>query len=170
MARGTGGSGLRRRGRHNLPGQNPARAQPPLSEACNRASDDGTGVTRDFRSVQETNSHASKNANLTNGDADLHACTDQKHPDGSEGGSDHEGDPSSVPAEEQQVSTSPEDQHPPGERKCEQCRGKEDGKEQQFMVEGRTVWLHRECERFYRNLGIPTDFRRTSAAPRRRGQ
>jgi 5S rRNA maturation endonuclease (ribonuclease M5) len=51
---------------------------------------------------------------------------------------------------ERQISTSPEDRHPRGEHVCAQCNGPEDGKEQPVEVGGKTVWLHPECERFYR--------------------
>jgi hypothetical protein len=32
---------------------------------------------------------------------------------------------------------------------CVQCRGNVDGTEQPVAVSGRTIWLHRECERFW---------------------
>ena len=35
------------------------------------------------------------------------------------------------------------------DRTCAQCRGPVDGKEHQIPVEGKTVWLHPECRRFY---------------------
>jgi hypothetical protein len=39
-----------------------------------------------------------------------------------------------------------------GDRICAQCRGPVDGKEQQVAIGDRTVWLHPEGERFYREL------------------
>jgi hypothetical protein len=39
---------------------------------------------------------------------------------------------------------------PPSERVCAQCRGVLDDTEAQYEVDGKTVWLHPECLRFYR--------------------
>jgi hypothetical protein len=38
---------------------------------------------------------------------------------------------------------------PAGERVCAQCNGLPDGTEQLCTVADQTVWLHRECQRFY---------------------
>ena len=51
--------------------------------------------------------------------------------------------PSSQPSEPSPVSEGEE-------RTCVQCRGPVDGKERQVRIDGKTVWLHLECERFYR--------------------
>jgi hypothetical protein len=32
---------------------------------------------------------------------------------------------------------------------CAQCHGPVDGKEQRCSIDGVTVWLHPECQRFY---------------------
>ena len=61
-----------------LPGQNPPSQPNPDFKACNRASADETGVTRNFQSVQEDNPHALKKGDLSYSHADLHACTVQK--------------------------------------------------------------------------------------------
>jgi hypothetical protein len=37
----------------------------------------------------------------------------------------------------------------PSERCCAQCHGAPDGKERAITCEGKTVWLHPECQRFY---------------------
>jgi hypothetical protein len=37
-----------------------------------------------------------------------------------------------------------------GDVRCAQCNGLHDGKERVRVVGDRTVWLHRECERFWR--------------------
>jgi hypothetical protein len=37
----------------------------------------------------------------------------------------------------------------PENRVCAQCRAPSDGQEQQCQVGSKTIWLHRECERFY---------------------
>lgn len=34
---------------------------------------------------------------------------------------------------------------------CDQCKAAPDGHEQKHEINGRTVWLHKECVRFYRN-------------------
>jgi hypothetical protein len=42
--------------------------------------------------------------------------------------------------------------HPVGadeDRTCAQCHGPVDGRERQLAIEGKTVWLHPECQRFY---------------------
>jgi hypothetical protein len=39
---------------------------------------------------------------------------------------------------------------PPSERVCVQCGGVPDGTEVRYEVDGKTVWLHPECLRFYR--------------------
>ena len=49
---------------------------------------------------------------------------------------------------------------------CQQCHEREDGTERQFVVEGRTVWLHPVCERFYRDLEMPPFLRRTNGDAR----
>jgi hypothetical protein len=41
-----------------------------------------------------------------------------------------------------------------------------DGKERPVAIGGNTVWLHPECERFYRDLDIPPFLRRTNGADR----
>src|SRR5262249_7622379 len=86
--------------------------------------------------------------------AGLDAWTDRKGGDGdvcpSDTGSDPSTAPESPPWEDPQIRTSPEDRRPPGERTCQQCRGLVDGKARAVVVEGRTVWLHAECEAFYR--------------------
>jgi len=51
--------------------------------------------------------------------------------------------PSSQPSEPSPVSEGEE-------RTCVQCRGPVDGKERQVRIDGKTVWLHLECEHFYR--------------------
>jgi uncharacterized protein DUF3631 len=47
---------------------------------------------------------------------------------------------------------------------CVQCRGPLDGKERPVEVRGRTVSLHPECERFYRDLEIPDFLLRVAPA------
>jgi hypothetical protein len=37
-----------------------------------------------------------------------------------------------------------------GQNTCVQCKGAPDGAERLCLVDGAEVWLHRECERFYR--------------------
>ena len=80
--RATSGSKFEEAWEAYLPGQNAVRGQFQPSEACKRASADGMGTSRDFRSVRETIPHGSKNANLSHSHAGLHACTDRKSENG----------------------------------------------------------------------------------------
>jgi hypothetical protein len=123
-----------------LPGRNDARGQFGDSDPCNRANADETGTSRDFRSVREDAPHGSKNANLSNNDGGLHACTDRK---AGNGGAQHEFG---------QGITPPPRTQPNGvdDQTCAQCRGRADGKERQVAIGPKTVWLHPDCERFYR--------------------
>jgi len=66
------------------PGQIPSLQPIGDFKACNRASDNETGITCDFQSVQEELPHASKNANLSHSHAGLHACTFQNDESGAE--------------------------------------------------------------------------------------
>jgi len=43
------------------------------------------------------------------------------------------------------------------DRTCAQCQGQVDGKERQVTVGGKTVWLHRECERYCRTKLAPAE-------------
>ena len=68
--------------------------------------------------------------------------------DSQERGGIYESAPEMPPWDERQISTSPEDRHPPEEHICTQCQGPEGGTEQQFVVEKPTPdpWA---------DLGIP---------------
>lgn len=68
-------------------GQNPPSQPNPHFKACNRASADETGVTRNFQSVQEDNPHALKKGDLSYSHADLHACPVAKAKNGAKGDS-----------------------------------------------------------------------------------
>jgi putative DNA primase/helicase len=133
-----------------------------VSKAVNIEQVDG------FRSVSKARADGSKNAELFNIHGLPDALTDPKPGNGGAGESDQGSDPfpapESPPWDERQISTSPEDRSPPGERICAQCRGRPDGKERLVTIEGRAVWLHPECERFYRELEIPPFLRRTNGA------
>jgi putative DNA primase/helicase len=61
-----------------IPVETPPQAPSPPSEACKRASADETGTSSGFRSVQEKKLARIENANLSNNDAGLHACTLRK--------------------------------------------------------------------------------------------
>jgi putative DNA primase/helicase len=150
-----------------LPGQNTLAPQNPPFDPRERASADEMGTSNDFRSAQEDNSRGSKNDDLSLFHAGLRACADLNPGNGDASNSDHGLEPSSAPEsrpwEERQISASPEDRRPAGEC-CAQCHGPVDGKERPVAIEGRTVWLHPECERFYRDLAIPAFLRRTNGA------
>src|SRR5262249_40112638 len=79
-------------------GQNTPPDQTGTSEACERASADKMGTTRDFSSVQEGSLHGLKNGKLSYSHAGLHACTDRKGGNGGEGHPDQEVAPPDVPA------------------------------------------------------------------------
>jgi hypothetical protein len=70
------------------PSQNTSSPPTDRSEACKRANADEMGTSGDFRSVQETILHGSKNDNLSYSHAGLHACTDRKPGNGKAGESD----------------------------------------------------------------------------------
>jgi hypothetical protein len=52
----------------------------------------------------------------------------------------------SVNAQSASAQPAPE---PPSGKRCAQCNGEPDGKEQPFIREGKAIWLHQECVRFY---------------------
>jgi putative DNA primase/helicase len=123
-----------------LPGQNGVERPFEHSDPSKRRNADGTGVSRDFSSVAECPSDGSKNAKLSNSHAGFDASTDRKPGNGGAREIDQEIIPASPapPAAEEK------------DRTCAQCRGRVDGKEQLIATEGKTVWLHPNCERFYR--------------------
>src|SRR5262245_9899625 len=82
------------------PGQNTLAAQPGASEACKRASSDEMGTTRDFRSVREDTSHASKNCKLSHSHAGLHGWTGNELTDGGQGDFDPETGAADDPADD----------------------------------------------------------------------
>jgi Protein of unknown function (DUF3631) len=71
-------------------GQNTPSDQKGIRQACERASADETGTTRDFSSVQKGPPHGSENGKLAYSHAGLHACTDKNGGNGGEGHSDQE--------------------------------------------------------------------------------
>jgi putative DNA primase/helicase len=77
------------------PGQSESSQPSGTSEACKRASANEMGTTHDFRSVREDIPHGSKNGNSSYSHAGLHACTDPKPEDGSNGQIDQERPPCS---------------------------------------------------------------------------
>jgi putative DNA primase/helicase len=150
-----------------LPGQNTLAPQNPAFDPRERASADEMGTSSDFRSAQEDNPRGSKNDDLSLFHAGLRACADPKPGNGDASDSDHGFDASSAPESPPwEERASPEDRRPAEAQICAQCRGRIDGKERLVEVEGRTVWLHPQCERFYRDLGIPASLRRTNGADR----
>jgi hypothetical protein len=50
----------------------------PTFEPCNRASDCGTGTSKENRTVRKDNPHGSENAHFSHSHGDLHGCTVQK--------------------------------------------------------------------------------------------
>jgi putative DNA primase/helicase len=109
------------------------------------SADDSTSYTH-FSSVREPPSGRMEKGLKPLKEQEMDGWTDREAQD--EGGA-YETTPESPPWEEPQVRVSPEDRHPSGERACQQCGDKEHGTERQFVVEGRSVWLHPECRRFY---------------------
>jgi putative DNA primase/helicase len=71
------------------PGQNDLSELPPDFQACERATNDESGTTRDFSSVRKRSPHGSKTAELPYSHADLHACTDENGVEADKGQSDH---------------------------------------------------------------------------------
>jgi hypothetical protein len=125
-----------------LPGQNPPARQFQHSETSKRPNPGQMGTSSVFRSVRETTSDGSKNANFSYSHVGLDAWTDRKPENGGASQFDQEITPSTpLP--------SATNGGPKEDRTCAQCRGPVDGKEQQIAVEGKTVWLHPECRRFY---------------------
>ena len=118
------------------PGQNTFPAQSGASDACKRASSDEMGTTRDFRSVREDTSHASKNCKLSHSHAGLHGWTGNERTDGGQGDFDPETGAADDPA----------DDFPAFLRRCAYCnRNGALGRVALSDWPG-TVWLHRECE------------------------
>ena len=143
-----------------LPPETPAHAASPPSETSKRPNADEMGITSTFRNVQETKSGRIENADLSYSHAGLDVWTDREGGYGNVCPSDHGPDPSAV------------------RNPCVQCRGPMDGKERPVAIGGNTVWLHPECERFYRKLKewdrlvgpIPADLdRRSNGAARSPG-
>jgi hypothetical protein len=110
------------------------------SDPSQRPKADEMGTSRDFSSVPETSWDGSKNANLSNSHAGWDAGTDRKP---GNGGAQHEFGQGIIPPPP--TSPSAED-----DQTCAQCRGRADGKERQVAIGPKTVWLHPDCERFFR--------------------
>jgi hypothetical protein len=146
-----------------LPAETPTHCAPPLSETSKRPDADEMGTSSDSRNVREAKSGRIENADLSYSHAGSDVWTDQKGGNGNMCHSDTGSDPSSAPESQRQISASPEDRRPSGEC-CAQCHGPVDGKERPVAIGGNTVWLHPECERFYRDLDIPAFLRRSNGA------
>jgi hypothetical protein len=114
-------------------GQNACAHQIPTSEARNRASPDGMGISSDFRSARETIPRGSKNANLSYSHAGLRACADRKPGNGARVHSDHENGAGDFPD---------------SLRRCAQCNAPGDARGP-VVAHDDHVWLHRECRRFW---------------------
>jgi putative DNA primase/helicase len=114
-------------------GQNECTHQIPTSEARNRASPDGMGITSDFRSARETIPRGSKNANLSHSHAGLRACADRKPGNGARVHSDQENGAGDFPD---------------SLRRCAQCNAPSDARGP-VIAHDDHVWLHRECRRFW---------------------
>jgi hypothetical protein len=123
-----------------LPGQNDARGQLGDFNPSHRPNADETGTSRVFSSVPENSWDGSKNAELFNNDAGWDVGTDRK----AENWHAHESDQEIAPLPPSSPDPDEED------RTCRQCRGPVDGKEWQVAIGDKTVSLHPECERFYR--------------------
>jgi hypothetical protein len=136
-----------------LPGQNGSSGQFPPSEARNRANADEMGTSRDFPSAREASPRGSKNANLSYSHAGLRTCADREPESGGRGESDQGITPLAVTsaAPDPQVTGRKED------CTCVQCRGPVDGKEQRFTIEGKSVWLHRECHGYLMRPALSPD-------------
>jgi putative DNA primase/helicase len=123
------------------PGQNTLPAQSGASEACKRASSDEMGTTRDFRSVREDTSHASKNGKLFRRHAGLHGCADREAGNGGEGHIEQEvasaGDGLDIP----------DFLLRPAPQRCDHC-GSMFGVMKPWNWPGRSdgIWLHPRCE------------------------
>jgi putative DNA primase/helicase len=115
------------------------------SDPSIRPTDDGSTGYPYFSSVREPPSGRMESGHKPLNTQEMDGWTDREAQDE---GSVYESAPESPPWEERQISSSP-DRRPPDERTCQQCHDKEDGTERQFVVEGRPVWLHPECKRFY---------------------
>jgi putative DNA primase/helicase len=114
-------------------GQNACAHQIPTSEARNRASPDGMGISSDFRSARETIPRGSKNANLSHSHAGLRACADRKPGNGARVHSDHENGAGDFPD---------------SLRRCAQCNAPGDTRGP-VIAHDDHVWLHHDCRRFW---------------------
>jgi putative DNA primase/helicase len=148
------------------PGQNPSQADSELLRCHSVTKPANVEQVDSFAGVTDASCDGSENADLSLSDGACDTVTATKPGNGGASHSDQGSDPSLAPEtppwEERQISTSPEDRHPPGEHRCQQCRGKPDGMERPVTVEGRTVWLHPQCQRFYPGAAAATE----SSAPR----
>jgi hypothetical protein len=149
-----------------LPSETPIVARTPPSDPSIRPDADETGTSAIPDPSGRPMSGRIGNADLSLCHAGSDAWTDRNGGDGNNVCPSDAG-PELSPAESppwegRQISTSPEDRHPPD--KCAQCRGPVDGKERLVEVEGSTLWLHVECERHYRALALPVFLRRTNGA------
>jgi putative DNA primase/helicase len=104
-------------------------------ETSNRPNVESTGITADFSSVREPAPDGSKNGNLSRGHAGLDAWTDGKPENGARARSDHE--------------KGAGDFFPDSLRRCAQCNAPGDARGQ-VIEHDNHVWLHRECQRFWR--------------------
>jgi putative DNA primase/helicase len=96
----------------------------PHFNPSQRPKADEMGISRDFSSVPENSLGRKENAESFNYDAGWDAGTDKTPGNGNA--------------------------RPDDDRTCAQCRGPVDGKERPVKIDGKTVRLHPECERFYR--------------------
>jgi putative DNA primase/helicase len=121
------------------PGQMPAQADagPPKRHSVRKPVN--IEQLDDFRSVRAASPDGSKNAELVNNHRPPDTLTDQKSGNGDPCGFDHEATPPDASSDDKGK-----------DRTCVQCRGPVDGKERQVAIGDKTVWLHPECERFYR--------------------
>ena len=128
-------------------GQTPSFPLTPTFQAYKRTNIDGTGITRNFSSVQTPPSYGSKNGNLAHGHAGLYVCTDEKAPEAGKGQVD------------QHDRGNGAGEHAPV---CVHC-GSPVPAPNQVAFDGFNIWLHRECEAEYRRedpLDIPRFLRR----------
>ena len=123
-------------------GQNASLGPKPSSEACKRASADGMGTSRDFRSVQNGSPHGSKNANLSYSHAGLHACTDRNPESGPEGQFDQKDDGLSIP---DFLLRKPAPNGGSGHR-CDHCGLPEASGQWDWQGRPDGIWLHPRCE------------------------
>jgi Protein of unknown function (DUF3631) len=111
------------------------------SEASQRTSADEMGTTRVFASVPDTPRDGSKNGKLAYSHAGWDAGTDKKGGNGGEGHSDQETAPSDAGVPSDGYADFPD-----ALRRCAHCRKNGTVPPNKVAVDGRTVWLHRECE------------------------